>query len=653
MRPHGPAYFLRLGLIVVGIITLMGGGAYVVLNYAQAPPPPEITLPVVTTPSPTSTTESLDSITSTPTATRPPTPTPSPTSSIPPGGIVYALSPDINSVGWVQSGESTNHFGESYIYAGLREGILYHGAIQFDLAFIPDGSTIFMAELELTGMVDRETAGQSDFAINILGTEASVDWARHDFETIHNASIEEALTPSVGQADLGQGQMNKFILNAGQRSIIEEQLDSNFVSIRIDTLKPEQEGWFAWDSGYGEDSLGEGPKLRLGVLPPIPTPVAPVDPAVAEEAATATSIADAFVAGDLIPTGTLVVITSTPTPENVLTAAAIAPALTLEATRVGTPTPLPFNWVTPWAVTSTPTPENTATALFRIAEATAAVIAYGTSTPTPQNMVTATPTPTDTATPIFIVLEGELPPMTPTSTPTAEPGAVPSVLIGKIAFRSDRSGEEQIYIINPDGTGLALLTDRWPYDLAKEADTYSIDGRFRVFTKDSTRYRSAGDSGGGTEGESEFEREDAPSVFWYDALYNAEEELTHFGAGIAYGGVWSPTREQIAFISNDSSDDEIWVVNRDGSDLRQLTESNEAINGREIGKDTFVPEINKDPSWSPDGNQIVFWSTRTGHPQIWVMDRDGSNLYSLSRTGFSDWDPVWIKYPGIPEFKAP
>jgi TolB protein len=59
-------------------------------------------------------------------------------------------------------------------------------------------------------------------------------------------------------------------------------------------------------------------------------------------------------------------------------------------------------------------------------------------------------------------------------------------------------------------------------------------------------------------------------------------------------------------------------------------------------------EWDKHPSWSPDGTQIVFWSNRTGHQQIWVMDADGGNLYSLSRTGFNDWDPVWIKYPDLP-----
>ncbi len=644
MKISSPAYLLRLSLIIIGLIIVVGGGAYLALNYSQAPPPPDIALPVASTPSPTSSAASAKLETPSPTATRRPTPTPSPTSAVPPGGIIYALSPDINSVGWVQAGETGNHFGDSYLYAGLREGTLNFGAMQFDLSFIPDGSTIFMAELELTGITDNEVAAGSAFALNILDVEANTAWAKQDFSSLHDASVEETVAPELTAADLGQGQINTFILNAAQRSIIKDRLEANYLSLQLASLNPEKAGWFAWDSGYGSETLRRGPTLRLGVLPPLPSPVANI---VIEEVEAEDGTTDVLAPDGPITTGTLVMITSTPTPENVVTAAAIAPRLTYEATVFGTPTPLPFNWVTPFAVTSTPTPENTATALFRVVEATAAAIAFGTPTPTPMNMVTATPTPTGTATPIFILLNGELPEMTPTPTRTPTPGPIPPQLIGKIAFLSDRSGQDEVYVINPDGSGLALLTNRWAYDLAKEADTYSADGRFRVFTKDTIRYR-----GGGSGAGSSAEREDVPTIFWFDAYYSVEQQLVNFGMGIAYNGVWSPTREQIAFVSNSSADDEIWVVNRDGSSLRQLTESNAEFNAREIGKDTFVPEINKHPSWSPDGNRIVFWSTRTGHAQIWVMDADGNNLYSLSRTGFNDWDPVWIKILDIPEFKA-
>lgn len=629
MRSRNRASYLRVGLIIVGLLVVVGGGYYLGTNQESSNSSPEVAMPVLVTPVPPTMTP-LPTLTATPTETPTPVssvPTATPMAVMPPGGIVYGLSPDVNSVGWVQEDESGNHFGESFMYTGIREGTTNHGAMQFDLSFIPAGSTIFSAELELTGLADQGLTSDGSFAVHILSQEVDSAWSRHDFGIIHNAAISETLRPNLEAADLAKGRTNKFVFNAAQRSIIEDRLETHFISFRVDSLTPE--GWFGWDSGYGSESLGQGPILRLGVLLPVESEIAGVPPG-----STPT------------PTATFVLITSTPTPENFQTAAAIAPALTAAATTTGTPTPLPENWVTPLVVENTPTPENAATAEFVWAEATAAVIALGTSTPTPQNMVTATPEPTDTPTPIFIAFDGELPPMTPRPTRPAElepTPPIPEVLIGKIAFKSNRTGKEELYIINPDGTGLALLTNPWPYNMANLADTFSPDGRFRVFTKDSIVYRQVGNGD-----QTDVTKNAVPTLFWRDALYNIEEQVTHFASGIAYGGVWSPTTDQIAFVSNSTSDDEIWVMNYDGSNQIHITETNESFNGREIGKDTFIPEINKHPSWSPDGKQLVFWSNRTGHGQIWVANADGTNLFSLSRTGFDDYDPVWIKYPGLP-----
>jgi hypothetical protein len=284
--------------------------------------------------------------------------------------------------------------------------------------------------------------------------------------------------------------------------------------------------------------------------------------------------------------------------------------------------------VTPFVVTPQPTPANTATAAYQEAVATAETFLFGPATPTPVNMWTATPRP------IFIPLDGEIATPWATFTPTATPHPVPAMLVGKIAFLSNRSGgpeplpEPLVYVIDPDSGALAVLTERAIYDAAIARDNYSAEQRFRGFVKDAIR----------------FDDKRVPALFFYDYFYNAEEQITHFGAGAAWRPVWSPTREQIAFVSNDSGDDEIWVVNRNGSNPRQLTGSNEAYNAREIGKDTFIPEVNGHPSWSPDGSQIVFWSNRTGRRQIWVMNADGSNPYRLKATNYDDWDPVWIKY---------
>ena len=55
-------------------------------------------------------------------------------------------------------------------------------------------------------------------------------------------------------------------------------------------------------------------------------------------------------------------------------------------------------------------------------------------------------------------------------------------------------------------------------------------------------------------------------------------------------------------------------------------------------------EWDKHPSWSPDGNQIVFWSNRdTGRRQLWIMNADGSNQRVMISSPYQDWDPIWLK----------
>jgi Tol biopolymer transport system component len=187
------------------------------------------------------------------------------------------------------------------------------------------------------------------------------------------------------------------------------------------------------------------------------------------------------------------------------------------------------------------------------------------------------------------------------------------------------------YVIDPDGGNLALLNDRWPYNLAVERDAFSTDQRFRAFVKDAVV-----DTGWGNDSDAVPVQARVPAIYFYDFFYKVEEQLTHFGVDrnhrpIAYEPVWSPTAEEIDFVSNDTGNDEIWAINRDGSGARQLTNDQYSW-------------WDKHPSWSPDGSKIVFWSNRTGNRSIWVMDADGDNPYCLSRTGYNDWDPVWIKY---------
>jgi eukaryotic-like serine/threonine-protein kinase len=88
----------------------------------------------------------------------------------------------------------------------------------------------------------------------------------------------------------------------------------------------------------------------------------------------------------------------------------------------------------------------------------------------------------------------------------------------------------------------------------------------------------------------------------------------------------SPDGEWLAFDSQGSPQDDLFVIRRDGTFLRQLTE-----------------DIHKDrrPSWSPDGKRLAFFSDRSGKWEIWIINPDGSGLQQLTYTSHAVINPVW------------
>jgi len=94
---------------------------------------------------------------------------------------------------------------------------------------------------------------------------------------------------------------------------------------------------------------------------------------------------------------------------------------------------------------------------------------------------------------------------------------------------------------------------------------------------------------------------------------------------------WSPDGQRLAFSSaRNGGRTDIWVVNRDGSGLRNLTPN--------------TPNWDDSaPTWSPDGTQIAFTSDRSGTNQIYTMAADGTGVRRIISHQHSDrptWSPL-------------
>ena len=109
------------------------------------------------------------------------------------------------------------------------------------------------------------------------------------------------------------------------------------------------------------------------------------------------------------------------------------------------------------------------------------------------------------------------------------------------------------------------------------------------------------------------------------------------GGSVAASGAnrtaWSPDGTRLALaVENLGSDDpywarHIWVVEADGSNMVQLTSGHQWDNS---------------PSWSPDGNQIVFQrGFFEGDNYIVTIDVDGSNKTPLTAGFPEDYGPSW------------
>ena len=181
-------------------------------------------------------------------------------------------------------------------------------------------------------------------------------------------------------------------------------------------------------------------------------------------------------------------------------------------------------------------------------------------------------------------------------------------------------GGAQVAMINPDGTGFREITSG------------SDNNAFPSMSPDGTRvvFRSFGQSGSGGL-----------------KIINLETKaVTNLTSGYDNFPLWSPRGDLIMFTRLAAGSYAIWTVKPDGSGAKQLTSTrgNDAHQG-----------------WSPDGERIVFATSRMGfkdeaiytdapqpYGELFVMRHDGTGVEQLTDNQWEEGTPAWRPIAAAP-----
>ncbi len=87
---------------------------------------------------------------------------------------------------------------------------------------------------------------------------------------------------------------------------------------------------------------------------------------------------------------------------------------------------------------------------------------------------------------------------------------------------------------------------------------------------------------------------------------------------------WSPDGKQILYASGPEGGVQLFVVNRNGNGLHQVSN---------------LPAIRGRSDWSPDGQRIVTYSGPSWHREVYIMNADGSNVRQLTPSGGNSQGP--------------
>jgi hypothetical protein len=226
-----------------------------------------------------------------------------------------------------------------------------------------------------------------------------------------------------------------------------------------------------------------------------------------------------------------------------------------------------------------------------------------------------TMTPTLAGTIVDIIPAGDNPPTwTPTFTRTPPPTVtlmptLPPLSVYMLAFVGEGQGRKEpaIYAIGADGKNEKLLVggDSKVFDPA-----ISPDGKKLAYVTLVDNHEQ---------------------LVVADVDGQNPQPITKQGGSRVRTPAWAPNSARIVFVSDEPGNDELYAINPDGTNLVRLTDNHFA---------------DLAPSYSPDGDKIVFSYDSTGKqaPQIFIMEAEpkpGSQAQQLTQSQGQNYSPAW------------
>jgi TolB protein len=181
------------------------------------------------------------------------------------------------------------------------------------------------------------------------------------------------------------------------------------------------------------------------------------------------------------------------------------------------------------------------------------------------------------------------------------------IFSSRIAFVSNRDGNEELYLMDYDGANQTRLT----YNAVNDSfPAWDPAGQRLAYT--SWQNNAAG-------------------VYILDVNAKRPARTSVSTRGQNYLPAWSPDGKKLAFVSSKDGNHEIYVAE---------IEANPTRIGK-IERLTFNSAADMAPCWSPTGREIVFTSDRGGTNQIYIMDAEGQNVRRISFGANHHDAPAW------------